>query len=124
MEIRKIKLFKDLIVWQKAAESAVVVYSVTEKFPQSELYGLTNQMRRAVISITSNIAEGFRRKNPREKRQFYRIADGSLSELESQVEVSHRLKYVPEEDYLNLLSRIDEISRMLSGLISSVAPTY
>jgi len=82
------KSFKDLIVWQKARDLAVVIYKITEQFPKSEIYGLTSQMQRATISISSNIAEGYHRFHEKEKRQFLAIAFGSGSELESQIEVS------------------------------------
>lgn len=85
------KSFKDLVVWQKSKELAVVVYHLTDDFPKSEMYGLTNQMRRAVISISSNIAESYHRFHEKEKRQFLWIAFASGSELESQLEVSKEL---------------------------------
>src|SRR3989344_5204945 len=89
--------FKDLIVWQKARDVAVGVYHITEKFPKSELYGLTNQMRRAAISISSNIAESYHRFHSKEKRQFLAIAFGSGSELESHLEIAKSL--FPKSDY-------------------------
>ncbi len=85
------KSFKDLIVWQKAKDLAVEVYKLTENFPKEELYGLTSQMRRAAISISSNIAESYHRFHKREKRQFLAIAFGSGSELESQREIAKTL---------------------------------
>ena len=85
------KSFKDLIVWQKSRDLAVTIYKLTEQFPKSELYGLTSQMRRAVISISSNIAESYHRFHQKEKRQFLAIAFGSGSELESQLEIAKRL---------------------------------
>ena len=85
------KSYKDLIVWQKSRDLAVVVYKLTEQFPKSELYGLTSQMRRAVISISSNIAESYHRFHSKEKRQFLAIAFGSGSELESQIEIAMSL---------------------------------
>ena len=84
----KTKSFKDLLVWQKARDLAVLIYKITDKFPKSEMYGLANQMRRAAISIPSNIAEGYHRFHPKEKRHFLIIAFGSGSELESQIEVA------------------------------------
>ena len=94
--------FKDLIVWQKSRDLAVLVYRLTDKFPKSELYGLTNQMRRATISISSNIAEGYHRYGEKEKRQFTIIAFASGSELESQIEIAKVL--FPEHEYANELS--------------------
>lgn len=114
--------FRGLNVWQKAADLAVQIYTLTESFPRSELYGLTNQMRRAAVSVSSNIAEGFKRQHKKEKIQFYLVAHASLSELESQVEISHRLSFLKETDYQHSLRLIEEISRMLSGLLRSLAP--
>jgi len=85
------KSFKDLIVWQKSKNLAVEIYRLTEDFPKSELYGLTNQMRRAAISIPSNIAESYHRFHKKEKRQFLAVAFGSGSELESQIEIAKEL---------------------------------
>ena len=84
----KTQSFKDLIVWQKARDVAVLVYKCTENFPKSELYGLTSQMRRAAISISSNIAESYHRFHGKEKQRFLAIAFGSGSELESQIEIA------------------------------------
>ncbi|MBI2591066.1 MAG: four helix bundle protein [Candidatus Brennerbacteria bacterium] len=85
------KSFKELIVWQKSRDLAVEIYKLTEDFPRSELYGLSIQMRRAAISISSNIAESYNRFHSKEKRQFISIAYGSGSELESQIEISKLL---------------------------------
>lgn len=120
MEKEPLKSFKNLIVWQKASDLAVAVYKTTEKFPQSEVYGLSNQMRRAVISISSNIAEGFKRNYIKEKIQFYNIAYGSSAELESQIEISKKLNYFSEMTHRELSNLISEVSKMLDGLIKSV----
>ncbi|MBI5147852.1 MAG: four helix bundle protein [Parcubacteria group bacterium] len=116
----ELKSFKDLKVWQKAADLATLVYKTTEKFPRSELYGITNQMRRAAVSISSNLAEGFKRIYPREKSQFYNIAYSSISELESQVEISKKLGFLSENDYQKLLLAVTEVSKMTDGLIKSL----
>lgn len=115
----ELKSFRDLKVWQKASDLAVEIYLVTEKFPKSELYGITSQMRRAVISISSNIAEGFKRSHSKEKIQFYYIAYGSTTELESQIEISFKLKFISDEQYIKLCGQIVEVSKMLDGLIKS-----
>ncbi|MEK7625622.1 MAG: four helix bundle protein [Patescibacteria group bacterium] len=91
------KSFRDLIVWQKSRDLAVIIYNITSQFPRSELYGLSSQMQRAVISISSNIAESYHRFHQKEKRQFLAIAFGSGSELESQIEISKIL--FPKIDY-------------------------
>jgi len=119
METKKLQSFKDLNVWQKSSDLAALIYKITERFPRSELYGLTNQMRRAVISIGSNIAEGFKRNHKKEKLQFYNIAYGSAAELESQIEISCKLNFLDNQDYKNLIAVVTEIGKMLDGLIKS-----
>jgi four helix bundle protein len=110
------KSFKDLIVWQKARDLAVSVYKLTEHFPKSELYGLTNQMRRAVISISSNIAESYHRFHTKEKQQFLSVAFGSGSELESQIEISKIL--FPNLDYKEIEKLLIEIMKILNNFLN------
>jgi len=110
------KTHKDLLVWQKAMDLVVEVYSATNKFPQSELYGLTNQIRRSAVSIPSNIAEGAARSYDKEFIQFLFIALGSLSELETQLLIAVRLNYLGPA----LVDRLEEIRRMLTGLIKNI----
>ncbi len=111
----KTKTFKDLIVWQKSKELAVEIYKLTEEFPKSELYGLTSQMRRAVISISSNIAESYHRFHHKEKQQFLSIAFGSGSELESQIEVAKIL--FPNLDYRQVESLLIETMKILNNFL-------
>ncbi|MBI2591294.1 MAG: four helix bundle protein [Candidatus Brennerbacteria bacterium] len=120
MNNKTLKSFKDLIVWQKSVDLAVLVYKTTEIFPRSELYGIVNQMRRSSISISSNIAEGFKRIHKKEKLQFYNVAYGSAAELESQIEVADKLGFFSKENYQNLLSLIIEVSKMIEGLMKSL----
>src|SRR3989344_2379162 len=115
----EIQSFRDLIVWQKSADLTVLVYKYTENFPRSELNGIVNQMRRAVVSVSSNIAEGFKRSHKKEKVQFYNIAFGSISELGSQIEISRRLNYIDEEKQKEMIKICIEISKMTNGLIKS-----
>lgn len=110
------KSFKDLIVWQKSRDLAVVVYKLTEQFPKSELYGLTSQMRRAVISISSNIAESYHRFHEKEKRQFLAIAFGSGSELESQIEIAKIL--FPNLNYFEVENLLPEVMKILNNFLS------
>lgn len=121
---RKIKSFKDLIVWQKSANLEVLVYKITESFPRSELYWLVNQMRRIVVFIPSNIAEGFKRGQKKEKVQFYKMAYGLVLELKNQVEISKGLNYIHEEKYREILSLITEISKMLDSFIKSTNKNF
>lgn len=116
---KQLKSFKDLVVWQKAVDLAMLVYSITERFPKSEFYGITNQMRRSAVSISSNIAEGFKRNHKKEKSQFYNVAYGSVAELESQIEVSRKLNFLDDQNYQSLVSLVVEIGKMLDGLIKS-----
>ena len=109
------KSFKDLIGWQKSRDLAVKIYKVTERFPKSELYGLTSQMRRAVISISSNIAESYHRFHSKEKQQFLAIAFGSGSELESQIEIAKIL--YPAVDFQNTENDILEIMKILNNFL-------
>lgn len=112
--------FKKLDVWQKAHELTLLLYCATAKFPQSELYGLTSQMRRCCVSIGSNIAEGCGRAGENEKVRFLQIALGSLSELEYQVLVAKDLKYLLPETAEDFNRRILEIGRMLGSLVNKV----
>jgi len=109
------KSFKDLIVWQKSRDLAVEIYKLTKEFPKSELYGLTSQMRRAVISISSNIAESYHRFHRKEKQQFLMIAFGSGSELESQIELVKVL--FGELDYKKAEELLSEIMKILNSFL-------
>jgi len=97
--------YKELIVWQKADELAIEVYKVTKGFPKDEIYGLTSQLRRAVLSIPTNIVEGYARKGDKELARFVNIAIGSMTETEYLLDFSKRLGYISENEY----NRIDEI---------------
>lgn len=104
---------KDLIVWQKSMDLVVLVYQLTKDFPSSEIYGLTSQMRRSAVSIPSNIAEGSKRKTKNDFLQFIAIAFGSGAELETQIEITKRLKYGNEETLLKIESLLTEVLKML-----------
>lgn len=108
--------FKDLIVWQKARDLTVKIYKITEHFPKSELYGLTSQMRRAVISISSNIAESYHRFHTKEKQHFLAIAFGSGSELESQIEIAKVL--FPNVNYEEAQSLLIEVMKILNTFLT------
>lgn len=112
--------FKELIVWQKSIDLVTKIYKVTEKFPSSEIYGLTSQLKRASISIPSNIAEGNTRRSKADYVQFLRIARGSCSEVETQIIISKNLGFIDEIKFDELSSSIIEISKMLNGLINSL----
>jgi four helix bundle protein len=119
--MRMINSFRDLIVWQKATDLSVEIYKVTEKFPREDIYGITSQMRRAAISIPSNIAEGRHRGTRKDFHQFLRIAYGSGAELETQIEIAFRLKRMQKDDYDRLSVLLNEIMRMLNVMIKKIS---
>jgi len=112
----KIKTFKDLVVWQKSIELVKNVYRITKDFPIEEQYCITAQMRRASISIPSNIAEGFRRKHNKEYMRFLNIALGSCAELETQIIIARELSYIDVNEERSLLELLDYICRMIVNL--------
>ena len=113
--------YRDLSVWKLARELVLRIYQQTAGFPDSERYGLTVQLRRASISVISNIAEGSGRQGDREHVRFLKIARGSVCEVESQLLVSHDLGYLKPEAWALLDEECQKISRMLNGLIRSLS---
>ena len=113
-----IHTYKDLIVWQKAMDLVVEIYKLTNLFPKSELYGLTSQVRRSAISIPSNIAEGRFRGTIKDYLNFLRIAYSSGAELETQIEISKRLKY--GVDFLAVDKLLEEIMKILNVIIGKM----
>ncbi len=111
--------YRDLIVWQKSMQLVVATYELTESFPRSEIYGLTSQMRRAAVSIPSNIAEGRRRGSKKEFRQFLTNAFGSGSELETQIEIAKILPFSKNLNYKRVDSLLEEVMKMLNKMISN-----
>ena len=116
-----IRSHRDLIVWQKAMDLVVAVYRATETFPKTETYGLTSQIRRAVTSIPANIAEGQGRRLSKEFIYFLANARGSLWELDTHLESATRLGFLNLDTHLELQSQLDEVGRMLNGLMRSVS---
>ena len=112
--------YKNLQVWQKSVDLVQAVYVTTEQFPRRETYGLASQMQRAAVSVPSNIAEGQAYLSRREFLRFLRHARGSLAELETQLVIATRLKYVSAPESDRLLREVAEIGRMLSGLVASL----
>lgn len=117
---KTLRSFKDLYVWQKAFKLTLLIYQITKAFPREELYGVISQMRRASVSIVSNIAEGYSRKGRMEYVQFLSISYGSLSELETQFLLSHELGYIKKEQMENLSKVKDEVGGMLYKLIQKI----
>ncbi len=114
------KPHKKLDVWKKSLELVKQVYAATRSFPQSEVYGLTNQIRRAAISIPSNIAEGAARQTKKEFVQFLHVAQGSLSELDAQINISLELDYLKRAELSGMQMLMSDIDKMLTGLIKSL----
>jgi four helix bundle protein len=115
-----IKSYKDLLVWQKAVELCVDVYKVTDKYPRAEIYGITLQSRKCAVSIPSNIAEGQRRGHKAEYVQFLQISFGSGAELETQLIIANKIGYLPDSDFDRLNSLLEEVMKMLNGLLKSL----
>jgi four helix bundle protein len=113
--------FEDLKVWQYAINLTTEIYNVTNGFPKEEIYGLTNQIRRASVSIASNIAEGASRKGKIEFVQFLSIAQGSLAELKTQLVISNKINHLNDKDFESLINSLDEISKMLGALKRSIS---
>ena len=113
--------YKELIVWKKSYELGLDVYKVTKSFPVEEKYGIISQMRRCAISIPSNIAEGSKRSTKKDYRSFILIALGSSAELETQISFSRDLKYLKVEDAVILLSKLDEVMKMLTSMAAKLA---
>lgn len=111
-----VRSYKDLKVWQKAMQLVTAVYPATQDFPKTEMYGLTNQIRRCAVSVPSNIAEGSARRTTREFIRFVNIASGSIAELETQLILAQRLGYLAEDRMAFLLKQSDEIGKMLYAL--------
>lgn len=111
------KPHKKLEAWKQSMDLVIEVYRATQHFPGHEIYSLTNQTRRASVSIPSNIAEGAARQTKREFINFLHMAQGSLSELDTQLELARRLGYLNEEIWKNLDHRMDSVDKMITGLI-------
>ena len=113
--------YKDLVLWQKAMDLVVMVYEVTRSFPKPELYGLVSQMRRASVSIPSNVAEGKGRSSDRDFALFLQHARGSLHELETQILIAGRLGYIDASTARKLQEQMQEVGRLLMGLLAFAA---
>ena len=121
-ENSKIQSFRELLVWQKGIELAKAIYSLTQRFPSDERFGLISQLRRAAVSVPSNIAEGQARRSSAEFSQFISISLGSLAELETQLVITSELRIAPGEQVEPLIARIHELQKMLHSLRSKLTP--
>ena len=118
---KKIVIFKDLNAWKEGHKLVLEIYRITKAFPKDELFGLTSQIRRAVVSYTSNIAEGFSRKMPKDKARFYTMALGSLTEVQSQLEIAKLidLEYIGQNVYNEVSELSILVHKVTNGLIRS-----
>lgn len=118
--MEKVKSYNDLIVWQKAITLVKDIYTVTQSFPREEIYGLTSQIRRAAVSVPSNIAEGQARNSTGEFLQSLGIAKGSLAELDTQLIIAVELQFLSTDNSSVLREKIAGVNRLLNGLIKSI----
>jgi four helix bundle protein len=117
---KKIRSFEDLEAWQVAHGLILEIYKITKRYPKDELYGIVSQLRRAALSITANIAEGFSRYHYNDKIRFYYIARGSVSEVRNCLILSKDLKYIAKEECKNLSDGMEKVSKLINGLIRSI----
>jgi four helix bundle protein len=120
MSNEKVRTYRDLKVWKRGIDLARQLYASTRGFPEDERFGLTAQIRRAAVSVPSNIAEGQARRTSKDFIQFLYIAKGSLAELDTQLTLAHELLYIQEDSYQELLESIDALQRMLFSLTSKL----
>ena len=118
----RIKKYQDLIVWQKSMQLVRIIYLLVKKLPKEEVYSLSDQMRRAAVSIPSNIAEGYERNSTKEYIQFLSVANGSKAELLTQILICIDIGYLTEKEVNESIELIDEISKMLAVLIRKLTP--
>jgi four helix bundle protein len=115
-----VQSYRDLIVWQKAVRFSVLIYSITDHFPKQEVFGLTSQLRRASISVASNIAEGQKRGTKKDFRHFLHMAYGSGAEIETQLEIGRQIGVLTEENHRKTTDLLVEIMKMLHTLIKKL----
>lgn len=113
----KIESFKDLEAWKEGHKLVILIYKLTKLFPKDEIFGIINQMRRAAVSITSNIAEGFSRQSMKEKSQFYSIAKGSLTEIQNQILISKDVGYMKDTEYNEAENQSIKVNKLITGLL-------
>ena len=116
-----IQTYRDLIVWQKSMDLVIEIYRLVKLFPQEEMYGLTSQIRRAAVSVPANLAEGHGRIHRKEYLHHISIARGSLMEVETHLQIALRLEYIQREQIRQVWTLLQEIGKLLNGLIRSLA---
>ncbi len=117
----KIRTFQDLEAWQRAHALVLAVYELTRRYPDDEKFALTNQSRRAVVSVSSNISEGFGRTSQRDKYHFYAMAKTSLAELQNQLIIAHDLTYITDSEFSRVFATSDEAGALIKGLMRAVS---
>lgn len=115
----KIRSFTDINAWKEGHKLVLLIYKMTQQFPKSELFGLTDQMRRSAVSITSNIAEGFSRQSNKQKIEFYFMAKGSLTELQNLCLISYDVRYINKDIFDNIAHQTITTHKLINGLITS-----
>jgi four helix bundle protein len=115
-----VRSYKDLVAWQKSMDLVAAVYRASQGFPKEEIFGLVSQIRRAAVSVPSNIAEGHARTSKKEFQYFLSNARGSLAELETQLTIAHQLAYIDETEINQLLDRLGEVGRIVNGLLAAL----
>src|SRR5574343_682937 len=120
----RIQNFTDLIAWKEGHKLVLIIYKETEIFPNKERYGLTSQMRRAAVSITSNIAEGFSRNSAKEKDRFYNVSLASLVELQNQLIIARDINYLIKEKFSTIADQTITVSKLINGLIKTAKDKY
>jgi len=116
----EVKSYRDLIVWRDGVDIATDIYKLTNSFPKEETYGLSSQLRRAAVSIASNIAEGYGRNTTGSYVQFLKTARGAINEIETQLEISCRIGLTSSERIEQVLGKADKLGRMISSLVRSI----
>lgn len=115
----KTQTFQDLVVWQKAHKLTLEIYKITKQFPKEEIYGLVSQMRRSAVSVSANVAEGYKKRGKLDKARFLNISEGSLNEVKYYLILSRDLNYLSSE-YDNVNELVDEISKLLNAYIKAI----
>lgn len=116
----KIKSFTDLIAWKEAHKLVILVYAMSSSFPKEEIFGLTSQLRRSAVSVSSNIAEGFSRNSSKDKLQFYCISQGSLTELQDQLLIARDINYISSKIFNELAEESIIVNKLINGLIKKM----
>ncbi|MEW6388799.1 MAG: four helix bundle protein [Thermodesulfobacteriota bacterium] len=117
---KRVQSYRDLVAWKKAVELVTDIYRLTQGFPKEEMFGLISQLRRAAVSIPSNIAEGHARTSRKEFQHFLSNARGSVAELETQLIISYNLAFINQTDLNRLLDQVAEVGRIINGLLTAL----